>query len=146
MTTPNRAQAPNRGWRFDYPGIDAPEDRAGLRISVTGRVEMAGAPQSIRQAVLLLLTTRRGERVMRPGYGCDLHKLIFSPNDETTAGLAIHYVRDALETWEPRIDILRLDAGASREAPERLEITLEYRVRVTRRVESLVFPLNLGGA
>jgi len=146
MATPNRAQTPNRAWRFHYPRIDVPEDQAGLGISLTGRVEMVGEPGSVRQAVLLLLTTRRGERVMRPGYGCDLHKLIFSPNDETPAGLAIHYVREALATWEPRIDILRLDAGASREAPERLEIHLEYRVRVTRRVESLVFPLNLGGA
>ena len=72
---------------------------------------------SVRQAILLLLSTRPGERVMRPTYGCDLHRLVFSPNDDTTAGLAIHYVRQALERWEPRIEVIRLDAG--REAPLR---------------------------
>ena len=43
---------------------------------------------SIRQAILLLFSTRPGERVMRPDYGCDIHRLVFSPNDDTTAGLA----------------------------------------------------------
>jgi len=46
-----------------------------------------------------------GERVLRPEYGCDLHRLVFSPNDATTAGLAVHYVRAALLRWEPRIEI-----------------------------------------
>ena len=41
---------------------------------------------------------------MRPGYGCHLFRLAFAPNDDTTAGLAIHYVRQALERWEPRIE------------------------------------------
>lgn len=139
----NRGGAPNRGWRFAHPGIDASEREAGLGISLTGGVAMVGEPESVRQAVLLLLSTRRGERVMRPDYGCELQRLLFSPNDETTAGLAIHYVRQALEQWEPRIDILQLDAEASPEAPERLEIFLEYRVRITQRIEQLVFPLNL---
>ena len=145
MALPNRGWVPNRAWRFAYPGIDAPDHEAGLGISLTGGIEMVGEPQSVRQSVLLLLTTRRGERVMRPDYGCDLQKLLFSPNDETTAGLAIHYVRQALETWEPRIDILQLDARASEEAPDRLEIFLEYRVRITQLVERLVFPMNLAG-
>ena len=51
---------------------------------------------AVRQAILLLLTTRPGERVMRRTYGSLLHRLVFAPNDDTTAGLAIHYVRQAL--------------------------------------------------
>ena len=100
---------------------------------------------AVRQAILLLLSTSPGERVMRPEYGCDLHRLIFSPNDDTTAGLAIHYVRRALERWEPRIDILRLDATRCAENPGVLEIVLEYRVRATWQIENLVFHLDLTG-
>jgi phage baseplate assembly protein W len=98
---------------------------------------------SIRQALLLLFSTRPGERVMRPDYGCDIHRLIFSPNDDTTAGLAIYYVQRAIDRWEPRIDVLRLDAGRDAEQPERLNILLQYRVRVTRHAELLTFSLNL---
>ena len=65
---------------------------------------------SVRQAILLLISTTPGERVMRPNYGCALGRLVFSPNDDTTAGLATHYVRQALLRWEPRIQILQLEA------------------------------------
>ena len=80
---------------------------------------------------------------MRPDYGCDLNRLVFSPNDATTAGLAIHYVRQALLRWEPRIEILKLDAGPGKTEPGRLEIVLEYRVRRLNRVDSLSFSFDL---
>jgi len=54
---------------------------------------------------------------MRPAYGCELRKLIFSPNDETSAGLAVHYVRQALELCERRMEIVYLDAARSEERP-----------------------------
>jgi phage baseplate assembly protein W len=100
--------------------------------------------ESIRQAVLLLMTTRPGERVMRPDYGCDLWRLAFWPNDDTTAGLAIHYVKQAIMLWEPRIDVVRLDAQRDPEAPERLDVMLEYRVRATQRVSQVNIPIALG--
>jgi phage baseplate assembly protein W len=132
-----------RAFRFLYPGLDAAEDKAGLRFGASGGIEMAQYNESIRQALLLLFSTRPGERVMRPDYGCDIHRLIFSPNDDTTAGLAIYYVQRAIDRWEPRIDVLRLDAGRDPEQPERLNILLQYRVRVTRHAELFSFSLNL---
>lgn len=132
-----------RAWRFLYPGLDAAEDSAGLRFAASGGIDMVQYNETIRQALLLLFSTRPGERVMRPEYGCDIHRLVFSPNDDTTAGLAIYYVQRAIDRWEPRIDVLRLDAGRDPEQPERLNILLQYRVRVTRHTELLSFSLNL---
>jgi hypothetical protein len=106
---------------------------------------MVDDSDSVRQAILLLLSTIPGERVMRPDYGCQLHRLVFSPNDETTAGLAIHYVRQALDRWEPRIDVLRLDAERNTEDPEQLIISLEYRVRATQQTDATTFSFNLAG-
>ena len=134
-----------RGWRFVHPDFDASEGVPGLRLSARGGIAMVEEAADVRQAILLLLSTRRGERVMRPDYGCDLHRLVFSPNDNTTAGLAIHYVRRALERWEPRIDRLRVDAGRNSEEPTRLDILVEYRVRATQRTESLQVSLSLTG-
>ena len=133
-----------RSWRFAHPDLDFGVE-SGLRLAHTGAVDMVEEQAAVRQAVLLLLSTRPGERVMRPDYGCELHRLIFAPNDDTTAGLAIHYVRRALERWEPRIQILRLDAGRHPEDPERLNISLEYRVRSTQRGERLTYSVQLAG-
>jgi hypothetical protein len=134
-----------RAWRFVHPFFDALRGEAGLRLSTKGGIDMVEDEASVRQAIFLLLSTMPGERVMRPDYGCDLHRLVFSPNDDTTAGLAIHYVRRAITQWEPRIDVLRLDATRHVAAAECLDITLEYRVRATRRADRLIFPLNLSG-
>lgn len=133
-----------RAWRFSHPDLDFGVE-SGLRLTHTGAVDMVDEQAAVRQAVLLLLSTQPGERVMRPDYGCELHRLVFGPNDDTTAGLAIHYVRRALERWEPRIQILRLDAGRHPEDAERLNISLEYRVRSTQRGERLVYSLQLAG-
>lgn len=132
-----------RGWLFVHPDYDVGPDAAGLRISPRGGIETVAATASVRQAILLLLSTLPGERVMRPDYGCELHRLLFAPNDDTTAGLAIFYVRRALERWEPRIEIMQLDANRHPERAELLEVTLEYRVRATRQVDRLAFTVSL---
>ena len=137
--------ARDRAWRFQHPDLGYSDEFAGIGFSARGGVEMVEGNASIRQAIYLILSTVPGERVMRPDYGCLIHTLVFAPNDDTTAGLAIHYVQRALNQWEPRIEILHLDANRDAEETEVLNITLVYRVKTMHRTESLTFPLNLTG-
>jgi phage baseplate assembly protein W len=130
-------------WRFLHPDFDTEDEVPGIRISSTGGIAMVAEQAAVRQSILLLLTTRPGERVMRPDYGCDLQRLVFSPNDATTHGLAIYYVRQALQRWEPRIDILGLDATSNKGDPGRMDIILEYRVLKTARRENLTISVSL---
>ena len=137
------------GFRFE--GLDLSGEarrlsgQSGLTLTPAGRLGMVGDGEAVRQAILLLLTTRPGERVMRPDYGCPLHRLMFAPNDATTAGLAIHYVRQALTRWEPRIEIVSLDAGPAADVG-RLVVTLEYRLRASGRRDVLEIDFDLQGA
>lgn len=118
-----------RSWRFLHPDFDGAQGEPGLQVSRAGRIAMVSDHAAVRQSIQLLLTTTPGERLMRPDYGCDLRRLLFAPNDATTHGLAIHYVRRALQRWEPRVEILRLDATSSADDPGRMDIALEYRLR-----------------
>jgi hypothetical protein len=129
------------------PEFDDTGKSAGLRVSNRGGMEMVEGGSSVRQAILMLLATRPGERVMRPHYGCHLNRLVFSPNDATTQGLAIHYVRRAIERWESRVDVIHLDATGSKDGtmPSLLEISLEYRVRATLQTERLAYSFDLTG-
>lgn len=133
-----------RAWKFLHPDLSR-EASTGLTLSPRGGITMVDDRESVGQAILLLLSTLPGERVMRPEYGCQLHRLVFSPNDGTTAGLAIHYVRQALDLWEPRIDVLHLDAGQVADYPEQLMISLAYQVRATQQRDTLTFFFNLAG-
>lgn len=140
----------NAAWHFVQPerltGSDVIENvRWGLKANTQGGIQLVSGDDSIRQSVLMLLMTRRGERVMRPNYGCDLHRLMFAPNNDATANIAIHYVRTALEQWEPRIDLIKIDAGAHPYRRSVLIIDLEYQVRTTGSLEQLDISLNLEG-
>jgi len=131
-----------RAWLFQHPHFDASEV-PGFRVAASGGIEMLEGDRVLRQSLLLLLTTSPGERVMRPEYGCDLSQLVFMPNDATTHGLAIHYIRRAVERWEPRLEILRLDAEADPQQPANMLITLEYRSRATLQNGALHYRLAL---
>jgi len=133
-----------RTFAFQHPDIPSP-DGVGLLLRPHGAMATVEMGESVRQAIFMLLTTVPGERVMRPDYGCDLHHLVFSPNDETTAGLAIHYVRRALDQFEPRAEVVRIDAAANPDDPGRLDVTLDYRVRATQQDGQLTVSISLQG-
>ena len=134
-----------RGFAFLHPDLTPSGADGGLLVGPRGDLAMVEMGESVRQGIFLLLTTIPGERVMRPDYGCELHQLVFSPNDDTTAGLAMHYVRRALDLFEPRIEVVRLDAGPNPDDPGRLDITLDYRLRTTQEPGQIALSIDLAG-
>lgn len=127
-----------------HPDFDADAGPAGLRLAPGGGLASVTDAASVRQSLLLLLSTRPGERVNRPDYGCRLFQLVFEPAGDTAAGLAVHYVSRAIERWEDRISIVSLDAGRAPEEPALLEIRLHYRIRATSQEEQLTVAVPLG--
>lgn len=126
-----------------HPDFDGALGPPGLRTTPGGKLATVTDANSVRQALLLLLSTRPGERVNRPEYGCHLFRLAFAPADDTTAGLAVHYVTRAIERWEPRVDILGLDAACAPDDVALLEVRLRYRVKATQLDESLAVAVPL---
>lgn len=121
-----------RGW--GYP-IAWDESREGF---ATAEYE-----ESIRQSIWIILSTAPGERVMRPDFGCEIHDLVFEPNNATTRGMAERHVGEALLHWEPRIDVLEVKAVSSEENEEELLVNVHYRVRLTDSRSNLVYPFYL---
>ncbi len=109
-----------------------------------GKLAWSKYEDSIRESVMLILSTAPGERVMRPDFGCKLHELVFYPNDMSTASLAIFHVEEALKKWESRIELITVDANADKNEGDRLNISIEYRVISTNTRYNLVYPFYLG--
>ena len=74
-----------------------------LHVNHRGGLAVAQYEDKVHQSILTILSTARGERVMRPEFGCDLHAFVFAPLDTTTVTLVKSAVREALTRWEPRI-------------------------------------------
>jgi len=109
-----------------------------------GQVELApDGEEGVRQSIWMILGTSRGERVMRPDFGCGIHDLVFGVNDAATATAVAGAVRDALAVWEPRIDVLDVYAVPDPSRPSLLTIEINYRVRSTNSRFNLVYPFYL---
>jgi phage baseplate assembly protein W len=104
------------------------------------RFALARHERDIEEAIVIILLTPKGQRVMRPEFGCGIHDLIFAPNDATTAGLAAYHVEQALAMWEPRITVKEVDARPDAENNGRLLIHIHYEIKATHDRRSLVFP------
>src|SRR5918995_5351216 len=128
MANNGRVDTMGSGWAFP-PGVDA-----------RGRIALARQERDIEEAIYMILLTPKGQRVMRPEFGCRIHDLLFAPNDATTAGLATYYVEEALVMWEPRIRVLEVDAAPDTLDPARLLIHIRYEILATYDQRSLVFP------
>lgn len=105
-----------------------------------GRVALASREADIEQAIIMILLTPKGQRVMRPEFGCQMYELVFAPNDATTAGLAAYYVEQALGMWEPRIRVQEVLARPDQADMGRLLITIRYAIKATHDRRTLVFP------
>lgn len=105
-----------------------------------GDVETVAGPADIREAIRLILGTAKGERVMRPAFGCDIHDQVFSAVTPTTLTLVESSVREALVEWEPRIDVVSVDASADEAEPGRVLVEIAYRVRSTNSLSNMVYP------
>ena|SRR5918911_4832855 len=110
------------------------------RVDARGRIALARQERDVEEAMRIILLTPKGQRVMRPEFGCRIHDLAFSPNNATLMGLASYYVEEALTMWEPRIRVEEVKARVDREHPERLLIDVTYQIKATADRRSLVFP------
>lgn len=111
-----------------------------VSIDAHGRISLARQERDIEEAIRIILLTPKGQRVMRPEFGCQIHELLFATNDATTAGLAAYYVEEALGMWEPRIQVHQVTARPDPLNPGRLLIDLHYEIKATHDRRSLVFP------
>lgn len=117
------------GWSFP-PHFDK---QSGELVTTTGVVD-------INKSLEILLSTRLGERIMLPGYGCDLEDLLFQPLDTTLKT----YIKDRIETaillHEPRIDVDAIELDTTNERNGEVLIKIEYRIRITNSRGNMVFP------
>ena len=111
-----------------------------LGVDRRGGLALARDETDVDQAIGLILGTAPGERPMRPEFGCGVHDYVFDTVDASTVGRIEEEIRDALDRWEPRIEVLRVDFDLSHVDDGRLDIQIGYRLRATNHLRNLVYP------
>ena len=116
-----------------------------LRIDAQGGIALAKGSREIEQAIRIILGTAPGERRMRPEFGCRIHELVFAPRNAATERLVVYYVQEALERWEPRIELRDVAVAAVPGQDGALLVEIRYQVKDTHDERSIVYPFYLAG-
>ena len=77
---------------------------------VTNDLVVSRDASAIKQAIVNLLMTNKGERVYQPEYGSDLRKFLFEPMDFATAAAIQSNIISTLKKFEPRIGVQTITA------------------------------------
>jgi phage baseplate assembly protein W len=116
-----------------------------LRVDARGGVALSHEDEDVREAIAVILGTAPGERPMRPEFGCGIHDYVFESVDAYLVGRLAQEVRQALDRWEPRVDVLEVELSIEPNAEggrvnELVVIDISYRLRSTSDVRNLVYP------
>jgi len=111
----------------------------------SGQLSLSEYDDDVWEAIKLLLGTRKGERRMRPIFGCGIHDLVFEINDATVAGLIIGSVREAITRFEHRVDLLDVRVRDEQAESGVLEIEIDFRIRESNHELNRVYDFYLPG-
>ena len=118
-----------KGWSFP------PSFNAALK-----SVEMTEKEEDINRSLQILLTTRTGERIMQPKYGCNMDEMVFEPLSTQVKTIIKDKIKTAILYLEPRIDVTSITINTTNELEGEILIEIEYVVRATNNRFNFVFP------
>jgi uncharacterized protein len=117
--------------------------RFPVSVNLNGGVSTSALEENVRQSIFIILGTAPGERINRPHFGCQIHDLMFAPNNDLTAARAEVYCEEAIYKFEPRVEKVSCRAGANSDEPNRLDIRIEYVIAGKNEKRNLVYPFYL---
>lgn len=117
--------------------------RFPVSVNLNGGVSSSALEENVRQCIFIILGTAPGERINRPDFGCQIHDLMFAPNNQLTAAMAGVYCEEAIYKYEPRVEAVTCHARPNPDEPNRLDIRIEYVIAGKNDKRNLVFPFYL---
>lgn len=128
--TNRRIPKPSIGW----PLLPVPQN---------GTLRYPDLNESIKQYIKVLLLTRKGELLMRPQFGAGLTQFLHLPNVFETRHRIQQTVLQALDAWERRIEVNRVDVWEG-DKPDQIRIEIDYRVKRTGEGTKTTITMMLG--
>jgi phage baseplate assembly protein W len=120
-----------RGWSF--PPVFTRGDHG---------VQMVDEEEDIKQSLIILLSTIKGERLMQPDYGANMEDLLFEPLTVSFAQRMSGQIERAILFFEPRIKTDDISYNQDNENGL-VEIRIDYTVVATNNRRNIVYPYYL---
>jgi len=87
-----------------------------------------------------IISTMQGSRRMLPEFAIDIQNLLFEPLDKRTADMIGQRIIVAIETWDTRIEIIKLNIDVNYDQ-NLYNMSLEFQVKPIEEVITIDFVL-----
>jgi hypothetical protein len=119
-----------------------------FRKGSTSFPEVATDDALIKQSLVQLILTGRGERVMRPDVGSGAFRFIFEDNDDFLLTVIQTEVNQVVSKYEPRVSLISVDVTKgdpdTDTGANSVIVTLRYIVLATVTAGTLTMSLSSG--
>ncbi len=119
------------GWKFP------------LTLDGQGAFTLVSEDEDIREAIVIILSTVQGERVMRPEFGCGIQNYVFSIMNSSNLMMIEKEIERALILYEPRIKVEEINAQTDASEGGKLIVNIEYTVLSSNSRFNMVYPFYL---
>jgi phage baseplate assembly protein W len=107
----------------------------------TGDIYIKKDVEAVKQSVLNILRTKRGERAFMPSFGSNISAYLFEPLDSVTKSMIEEEIIFSLTAYEPRVVILSIDINDNPDNNSigiSLDLEIITPVRTTTTLEFIV--------
>ena len=122
--------------------IGSGQDFGNMYNTLNGQVNSNTGVDRINQSISMILGTRLGERMFLSDFGSKLHLLLFERNTYILQDLLNIYIREALSTWEPRIEVMQVTVPNEISEDNIVPVTITYKISNSNRVVNYVYPFS----
>lgn len=121
-----------KGWSFP-PSFNKQENKISMVVN----------EEDVKQSLQILLSTKPGERIMQPTFGCNLDIMVFEPMTTSLITYVKDLVKKAILFHEARINVNKIDISTQEINSGLILIDIDYTLRTTNSRFNFVYPFYL---
>jgi len=110
----------------------------------SGQLVYPTLERSVRDSIRIILTTRRGEQLMRPRFGAGLQNFLEDGNTILVRRQIQSAILDNLSAYETRIVVDRVDVDPVPDAASEVHVQIYYRLLRTNAAQQVGITMQVG--
>lgn len=114
-----------------------------IKINANGGLDWSTGSDRIQAAIWIILSTSLGERLMLPEFGAGIKDYVFESNSALVRAKLESAITNALTQWEPRIQVVSVQATPSPSQTSQVLVNISYQIRDTNELYNMVYPFFL---
>lgn len=121
-----------KGWQFPLE-VD----------EITGKIKTTTLENDIKQSIMILLNTQKGERLGHSDYGSELNRFMFEPIHNSLKKNIQKEIESCIRKWEKRVSSVTVDIFESVEQDTTLIVQIQYYIEKIQQWQTWQYAFDL---